>query len=152
MNQLVLRIIAIIFSASVVVAFVYWIGETMENRKPEILATETINQMNNVDSALQIYKSEKGKVVLGDYNETTNPNGTPTFKPLVDEGYLKKSALDLNWNYDTQNGYVQKTLGKDELAKKACSRINHMRNGTPEDLEPPKCDNNVNNLLCCLND
>lgn len=152
MNQLVIRIIAILFTASIVVAFTYWIGNTVEDRKPQILATETINKMNNIDSALQIYKAEKGKVVLGDYNPDTNPTGMPVFQPLVDEGYLKEQALDVNWNYDTKNGYVQKNLGNDALAERACSKINNMRNGTPEDLEPPLCSNNPDNLVCCLVD
>ena len=150
MNQLVIRIIAILFTASIVVAFTYWIGSTVEDRKPEILATETINKMNNIDSALQIAKSEKGEIVLGDYNSETNPNGTPVFQSLVDDGYLKKEALDNSVNYDAKLGKTKKILGNDELAKRACSKINNMKHGTPIDLLPPDCSINPNNLSCCL--
>lgn len=150
MNQLVIRIIMILFSASIVVAFVYWVGETVDDRKPEILATETINQMNNIESALQIAKSEQGKIVLGDYDSNTNPNGIPVFQSLVDDGYLKKSALDDSINYDKELGKTKKVLGKDELAKRACSKINNMKHKTPIDLLPPDCSINPNNLSCCL--
>ena len=150
MNQLVIKIIAILFSALVVLAFTYWLGSTMDDRKPEILATETINRMNNIDSALQIYKAEKGRITLGDFNRDTNPTGMPVFKPLVEEGYLMEQALETSWDYDPQTGNVQKYLGEDEMAKRSCAMVNHMRHQTPEDLEPPTCDNNPNNLSCCL--
>lgn len=150
MKNLITIIIAIFVSGLIVTAFRYLFGDSFKERTPDVMAINTINKVNEIDAAIQIYKAEHGQLLLGDYDPVTNPTGTPTFQALVDEGLLKEDALKNNWGYAASEGLVQRNLGTDEMAEAECSAINHIKHKTPKDLAPPSCESNPLELSCCL--
>lgn len=147
-------IFAIILGILVTVLSLVLIGKGYSDYKLKTEVTSKLNQVREIQVAISAYNAEKSALKLGNFNPEENVNGLNVFQPIIDSGFLKpiinEDIVDFRWFFNRNILNIQQKLGDDENSLEKCKMLNFRNNGTDLELEPPTCESNPDNLICCV--